>query len=487
MAKKIFSLDQRSAPLYEALAEYRSSRVVPFDVPGHKQGRGTPELTGFLGKQCLSVDVNSMKPLDNLSHPTSVIKEAEALAADAFGADKAFFIVGGTTAAVQAMVMSVCKAGDSMIIPRNVHKSAINAMILCGITPIYVDPGIHPELGISLAMRAEDVERAIAGHPEAKAVFVNNPTYYGICTDLRRIVKAAHEAGMAVLADEAHGTHFYFAKGAPVPAMEAGADMSAVSMHKTGGSLTQSSLLLLRGSRVSADYVRTIINLTQTTSASYLLMSSLDIARKALATDGRETFLRVVSLAEYARGEINKIGGYRAFSREIIDGGAVFDFDVTKLSVNTLKTGLAGVEVYDLLRDDYGIQIEFGDMGNMLAIVSVGDNHYAIERLVASLSEIRRLHGKEGLALLDHEYIAPVVRMTPREAFYSPSEAVAVREALGRISAESVMCYPPGIPILSPGEEVTDSALEYILYAKEKGCLLMGPQDMRLEKLYVVK
>ena len=465
MADKAYRLDQRRAPLHEALAEYRSSRVVPFDVPGHKQGRGTPELTKFLGKECLSVDVNSMKPLDNLSHPTSVIKEAEELAADAFGADAAFLIVGGTTAAVQAMVMSVCKAGDSMIIPRNVHKSAINAMILCGITPVYVDPGIHPELGISLGMRAADVEAAIKAHPEAKAVFVNNPTYYGICTDIRRITEAAHAAGMAVLADEAHGTHFYFGEGMPLPAMAAGADMSAVSMHKTGGSLTQSSLLLMRRGRVSPDYVRTVIGLTQTTSASYLLMSSLDIARKALATEG----------------------GYYAFSREITDGGAVYDFDVTKLSVNTLKTGLAGVEVYDLLRDDYGIQIEFGDMGNMLAIVSVGDNHYAIERLVAALSEIKRLHGKEGLKLLDHEYITPVVRMTPREAFYAPSEPVPVRESLGRITAESVMCYPPGIPILSPGEEVTPEALEYILYAKDKGCLVMGPQDMNLENLYVVK
>ena len=190
---------------------------------------------------------------------------------------------------------------------------------------------------------------------------------------------------------------------------------------------------------------------------------------------------------ETLRAEINRIGGYYAFSREITDGGAVYDFDVTKLSVNTLKTGLAGVEVYDLLRDDYGIQIEFGDMGNMLAIVSVGDNHYAIERLVAALSEIKRLHGREGLKLLDHEYITPVVRMTPREAFYAPSEPVPVRESLGRITAESVMCYPPGIPILSPGEEVTPEALEYILYAKDKGCLVMGPQDMNLENLYVVK
>ena len=216
-------------------------------------------------------------------------------------------------------------------------------------------------------------------------------------------------------------------------------------------------------------------------------MSSLDIARKALATEGRETFARVVSLAEYARGEINRIGGYYAFSREIIDGKYIYDFDTTKLSVNTLKIGLAGVEVYDLLRDDYGIQIEFGDMGNMLAIISVGDNHYAIERLVASLSEIKRLHGREGLGLLDHEYIPPVVRMTPQEAFYAPSSPLPIRETVGKISAEFVMCYPPGIPILAPGEEVTREALDYILYAKEKGSLVMGPQDMELNYLYTVK
>ena len=479
-------MKQDRAPLHEALAAYRENRVVPFDVPGHKQGRGTPELTGFLGRQCLSVDVNSMKPLDNLSHPTSVIREAEALAAGAFGAERAFFMVGGTTSAVQAMIMSVCKSGDSLIIPRNVHKSAINALILCGVNPVYVDPGIHSALGISLGMDPADVEAAVRANPSAKAVFVNNPTYYGICPDIAKIVNIAHSAGMAALADEAHGTHFYFGEDMPPSAMASGADMSAVSMHKTGGSLTQSSLLVMNGGRVSPDYVRTIINLTQTTSASYLLMSSLDIARKTLATGGREIFRRVLGLAEYARAEVNGIGGYYAFSREITDGRGIADFDATKLSIHTLETGLAGVEVYDILRDDYGIQTEFGDMGNMLAIISVGDTHYNIERLVSSLSEIKRLHGKEGIGLWDHEYIAPVVKLSPREAFYADREPVPMAECVGRISSEFVMCYPPGIPILAPGELVTREALDYILYAKGKGSLVMGPQDMTLENIFVV-
>ncbi|MDR3354720.1 MAG: aminotransferase class I/II-fold pyridoxal phosphate-dependent enzyme [Synergistaceae bacterium] len=478
---------QNSAPLYEALARYRADRIVPFDVPGHKQGRGAPELAEFLGSQCLSVDVNSMKPLDNLSHPTSVIKEAESLAASAFGADSAFFMVGGTTSAVQAMIMSVCRSGDSIIIPRNVHKSAINAMILCGVNPVYVDPGIHPDLGISLGMAACDVSSAIRNNPGAKAVFVNNPTYYGICPDLTRIADMAHSAGMAVLADEAHGTHFYFGDGLPISAMAAGADMSSISMHKTGGSLTQSSLLVMKRDKVDPGYVRTIINLTQTTSASYLLMSSLDIARRALSTRGLEMFGKVCEMAEYARSEVNGIGGYYAFSGEIINGGNIADFDVTKLSVNTLGVGLAGIEVYDILRDDYGIQIEFGDMGNLLAIISVGDTRYNLERLVSSLYEIKRLRGRDGLGLMDHEYIPPVVKISPQEAFYSPRRVVPLSSSVGEISSEFVMCYPPGIPILAPGELVTREALDYILYALERGCLVMGPQDMTLQNLNVVK
>ena len=231
-------LDQRRAPIHEALENFRRMRVVPFDVPGHKRGRGNPELTAFLGQQCVGVDVNSMKPLDNLCHPVSVIREAEELAADAFGAAHAFLMVGGTTSSVQSMVLTACKRGDEIILPRNVHRSVLNALVLCGAVPVYVNPEVDQRLGISLGMRREQVAKAIAEHPNAVAVLVNNPTYYGICSDLRAIVRMAHDAGMLCLADEAHGTHFYFGGGLPVSAMAAGADMAAVSMHKSGGSLT---------------------------------------------------------------------------------------------------------------------------------------------------------------------------------------------------------------------------------------------------------
>ena len=479
-------LNQSKAPIFEALKAYRAARIVPFDVPGHKQGRGNPELTEFLGKDCLSVDVNSMKPLDNLCHPVSVIRQAEQLAAEAFGASHAFFIVNGTSSAVQAMVMSCCKRGEKIILPRNVHRSAINALVVCGAVPVYVNPGVEKSLGIPLGMTTEEVKRAIEAHHDAKAVLVNNPTYYGVCSDLKAIVGLAHQAGMKVLADEAHGTHFYFGKGLPLSAMAAGADMAAVSMHKTGGSLTQSSFLLT-GPSMGEGYVRQIINLTQTTSGSYLLLSSLDISRRNLALHGTEIFDKVVRFAEYARAEINKIGGYNAFSRELTRHPAVADFDVTKLSIHTRDIGLAGIEVYDILRDDYGIQIEFGDLGNMLAIISVGDTELMLERLISALSEIKRLYSKDKIGLFDHEYINPLVEMTPQDAFYAEKHPVPIAQSAGLISGEFVMSYPPGIPVLAPGERITNEIVEYVAYAKAKGCFLTGTQDAEIEHIMTVK
>ncbi|MBQ1335245.1 MAG: aminotransferase class I/II-fold pyridoxal phosphate-dependent enzyme [Clostridia bacterium] len=479
-------MDQSKAPLLSALEHMRYDRLVPFDVPGHKHGKGNPELTEFLGEKCLSVDVNSMKPLDNLCHPVSVIKEAEQLAAEAFSAASAFFMVGGTTSSVQSMILSNVKAGDKIILPRNVHQSVINALVLCGAQPVYINPQTNRELGIALGMSVSDVKRAIEDNPTARAILVNNPTYYGICSDLKSIVGLAHSQGMRVLVDEAHGTHFYFGKDMPVSAMGAGADMAAVSMHKSGGSLTQSSLLLCSES-VNADYVRKIINLTQTTSGSYLLLSSLDISRRNLALRGVEIFEKVKRYANYAREEINLIGDYYAYAKELINGDSIFDFDTTKLSVNTLGLGLAGIEVYDLLRDEYGIQIEFGDLSNILAYISVGDKNKSIERLIGALGEIQRLYKRDDRDMLDSEYISPVVVTSPQQAFYSEKESLPLSQCRGRVCAEFVMCYPPGIPILAPGEAITPAIIEYIEYAKAKGCMITGPESMDVSLLNVMK
>ncbi len=477
---------QESTPIYDALQNYLKNRIVSFDVPGHKQGKGHKALVEAFGQKCVSMDLNSSKPLDNLTHPTGVIREAEELAAEAFGAKQAFLILNGTTAAVQNMIFSTCRKGDKIIMPRNVHKSVINAMVICGAEPVYVNPGVNPELGISLGMSLAEVKHAIEQNPDAKAVFVNNPTYYGVCSNLAELVSMAHAAGMYALADEAHGTHLYFGEGLPLSAMKAGADMSAVSIHKTGGSLTQSSILLL-GKGADAEGVRQTINLTQSTSGSYLLMASLDIARKNLSLNGKEIFAKVLSLASYARQEVNKLEGFRAFGRDIINGDTVFDFDETKLSVHTRAMGLAGIEVYDILRDEFGIQIEFGDIGNILAIISVGDRELEIERLLGALSEIKRRFSKEPMNMLDHEYINPLVAMSPQKAFYADKRTVAITQSSGKISAELVMAYPPGIPILAPGERITEEIIDYIRYAKEKGCVMTGTRDMDMNNIEIVE
>ena len=479
-------LDQNQAPIYEAMVKLRKKRIVPFDVPGHKRGRGNPELVELLGEKCVGIDVNSMKPLDNLGHPISIIRDAEELAADAFGASHAFLMIGGTTSSVQTMILSTCKAGDKIILPRNVHKSAINALVLCGAIPIYIEMSVDPKIGIALGLENDRVAQAIKGHPDAKAILINNPTYYGICSDLKGLTEMAHEAGMMVLVDEAHGAHLHFTDKLPISAMDAGADMAAVSMHKSGGSLTQSSLLLI-GEQMNPEYVRQIINLTQSTSASYLLMASLDISRRNLALRGKESFEKVIELSEYARREINAIGGYYAYSKELIDGVSVYDFDVTKLSVYTQGIGLTGIEVYDLLRDEYDIQIEFGDIGNILAYISIGDRIQDIERLVGALADIKRLYSRDGKDLIAGEYIQPELVLSPQEAFYSERKSLTLDESVGQVCGEFVMCYPPGIPILAPGERITREIVDYIQFAKERGCSLQGTEDPEVNHINVIK
>jgi arginine/lysine/ornithine decarboxylase len=477
---------QQRAPIKEALENLKTMRVVPFDVPGHKRGKGNAELTQFLGVRCMETDVNSMKPLDNLAHPVSVIREAEELAAAAFGAGHAFFMVNGTTAAVQNMILFACKPGEKIILSRNVHKSVINALVLSGAIPVYLQQPVHEQLHISLSLPLHELEQAIAAHPEAKAIFVTSPSYYGICSDLRRIGELAHKNGMLLLVDEAHGTHLYFGAGLPQPAMAAGADLAAVSMHKSGGSLTQSSILL-SGPQVDVETLRQTINLTQSTSASYLLLASLDISRKNLALNGREIFTHVLRLAHYAREEINKLGGYYAYGQELINGGNIYDFDITKLAVATMGIGLSGMEVYDLLRDEYDIQVEFGDVSNILAYISVGDRQRNLERLVGALADIDRRFSRPQGSL----YVSPLppvpLRLSPKEAYYAKKTSLPLKQSVGRVCGELVMCYPPGIPILAPGEEITAQAVEYINNALDIGCTVIGAHDMDTEYLLVLR
>ncbi len=480
-------LDQNQTPIFTAMKAYDERQVIPFDVPGHKHGAGLSEYTSYFGQKMMALDVNAMKSLDNLCNPIGVIKEAEALAAELYGADGAFFLVNGTTIGVQTMILSTVKPGEKIILPRNAHKSVTTALILSGARPIYIQPEVDENLGIAMGLSVEAVERAILDNPDAKAVFVVNPTYYGATSDIKRIAELAHEHHMCLLVDEAHGAHMHFHPELPTCALSQGADMCAVSLHKTGGSLTQSSILLLNETRLSYKQVKTVINLTQTTSASYLLMGSLDVARKQLALDGHEIMSRILKLSREARLRLNAIEGVYAFGKELVGQKGIYDFDETKLGINFRHLGLTGFEVYDLLIDVYNIQVELGDMYNVMAIISIGDDQESLNALVEAVEDIAKKYRKpQPMELTTAVLYNPQCIITPREAFYSPKHVVDLEEAAGEISGESIMTYPPGIPVVTPGEKITKEIVAYIKWLKSEGTQLQGTEDPYVNAIKVL-
>lgn len=482
-----FSLNQNQTPLFTALKQYHERKVIPFDVPGHKHGRGLREFTDYVGSTVMELDVNSMKCLDNICNPIGVIKEAEELAAYAFGADHGFFLVNGTTSGVQAMIMSACQPGDKIILPRNAHKSAISAIILSGAIPIYIQPEINENLGIAMGVTVESIESAIGRHPDARAIFIINPTYYGATSDIKEIVKIAHRNAMSVLVDEAHGAHMGFHHEFPMSALELGADMSAVSLHKTGGSLTQSSLLLLREGIIDPFTVKKNLNLMQTTSGSYLLMASLDVARKQLVVEGEALLGEVLRLSRWARNQINEIEGVFAFGTELVGSPGVHGFDESKLGVHVRRLGLTGFEVYDILRDEYNIQVELADYYNIMAIISLGDTEEAVKALVDALADIAvKYKREEEIPLVNSILKNPDVIISPRDAYYSSKRVVKLEEAEGEISGESIMAYPPGIPIVAPGERITREMIEHIVLLKEEETLVQGTEDPYVEYVRVL-
>ncbi len=482
-----FSLNQNQTPLFTALKQYHERKVIPFDVPGHKHGKGLKEFTDYVGSTVMELDVNSMKCLDNICNPIGVIKEAEELAAYAFGADHGFFLVNGTTSGVQAMIMSACQPGDKIILPRNAHKSAIAGIILSGAIPIYIQPEINENLGIAMGVTVESIESTIGRHPDAKAVFIINPTYYGATSNIKDIVKIAHRNAMAVLVDEAHGAHMGFHHEFPMSALELGADMSAISLHKTGGSLTQSSLLLLREGIIDPFTVKKNLNLMQTTSGSYLLMASLDVARKQLVVEGERLLDQVLKLSREAREKINKIEGLFAFGTELVGSPGVYEFDESKLGVHVRRLGLTGFEVYDILRDHYNIQVELADYYNIMAIISLGDTAESVNVLVDALADIAEKYRRdEEIPLINSILKNPDVIISPRDAYYSSKRVVKLEEAEGEISGESIMAYPPGIPIVAPGERITKEMIAHIMLLKEEETLVQGTEDPYVEYVRVL-
>lgn len=478
------------APIAEAMKAYAADGARAYHTPGHKQGLGAhPLLKALVTEEGLREEVSLMEELDDLHEPTMCIKEAQEMAAALYGADQAFFMINGTTGAIHTMLMGALAPGDTVLVPRNAHRSVIGGIILAGARPVFLQPEIDERLGIAMGLTEETVARAIALHPEAKALVCVYPTYYGVTYSLAEIAKLVHAHGMLLLVDEAHGPHLRFSDDLPPQAIDCGADMAAQSTHKILGAMTQASMLLTNGPRVSRERVREAASLLQSTSPNQLLLASLDIARLQMAEDGRETVGRAVRLAEKLRRAINEIDGLWSFGPEYTNYPGATGLDTTKITVQVTALGLSGVEAESILRHEYKVQCELSDARNLLFILSYADGEEQADYLLEALQGLARGHRRATVAASAVAAELPAVPaqgMTPREAFFAPKGSVPFDEAEGRIAAEQVMFYPPGIPILCPGDIIDAASLHYICAMQSLGLKVVGPRDASLTELQVV-
>ena len=477
-------LDQRRTPFLDALKKYAAQDVVPFDVPGHHMGNIDNKATKLFGKKLYRFDVNAPIGTDNLANPKTVILQAEKLLADAMGADEGFFLINGTSSGIIAMILASVKAGDKIILPRNVHKSIINGLILSGAIPEYVMPEIDKDLEIANQPTLEEYKKAILRYSSAKAVFVINPTYFGAVLDLKSLVEFAHEHNMAVLVDEAHGAHFYFhAHGSPMTAMDAGADLSAVSIHKTAGSLTQSSVLLLKGNRFTRYDIQKALNIINTTSPSMILMASLDAARSYLATEGQAAEERTYQLARYAAEEVNKIPGFKVAGKEHFLAHGVFDYDDSRLVIELDKLDIDGFALYRLIKQDYNIQLELAETYAVLLIFAIGTKKEHVDRLIAALRDISAKHYHPDITYEDHHFDSsfPFMLIRPRVAFHADGKVAKLEQLEGAISKEMVMIYPPGIPLIGPGEVWTKELIKKVEFLKKTGVTVLSSYPQGFE------
>lgn len=471
--------NQDRTPYVDALKKYIDEKNVAFDVPGHHQRNIKTRFNQIINSRIYKADINAPRGLDNVAHPKGVIKEAEELMAEACHAKYAKFLVNGSTIGNQIMIMAACNANDKIILPRNCHKSVINALIISGAIPVFVMPQIDESSEIVNQVSFEDWKKVIDENPDAKAIFVINPTYFGATCDLKKIVDYAHSKDMIVICDEAHGTHFYFSNKFPITAMDAGADFSTLSMHKTGGSLTQSSVLLIGSDRVPKYRIDKAYLMFTSTSPSTLLIASLDAARQFLSMHGKYYLSQAIKLSDYAREEIAKIKGFIPLTRErFIKNGAI-DFDSTKVAVELDKLTINGFDLYKILHDEYHIQIELAETYVFLLIISLGSRKSDVDKLIEALKDISKRFYNDKLVYEDHHYLKnfPSLVYRPREAFHAPLKKCSLDEALNKISKEMIMIYPPGIPVIVPGERFTPEVIKAIKNYRNNNITMISDFD----------
>lgn len=489
--------NQAQAPLLEALVHYVAEETLPFHTPGHKQGKGmaTP-FTDVMGHAMLRYDLSLMSELDDLYQPQGCIAESQQLAAKLYGSDYSFFVVNGTTGGIQAMILAIVGPGDKILVPRNSHRSIMSGIIMSGARPVYIYPEFDDELGLAMGVTPAAVAEALRQNPDARGVLIINPTYYGVAADLAAIVEIVHQYNLPVIVDEAHGPHLKFSDKLPIQALDAGADICAQSTHKILGAMTQGSIVHCRAGRIDIARLKTMLQLVQSTSPNYILLASLDSARMQMGTEGHCLIGRTINLAEYLRREINKIPGLFCFGSERSGRPGIYSVDPTKVTVTVKGLGLTGIAAEKILRSQYKIQVELCDLFNVLFLITLGDSQTTVDQLLYALRELAVHYG----GITDKATVYPATSLSlaalpsqpqqvllPREALFGHTTAVPFIQSAGRISAEIITFYPPGIPVLCPGERIGPDMIDYCLTLQQAGMNISGPEDYLLQTIKVVE
>ncbi len=492
-------MDQSTTPLVDALGRCANRENAAFYTPGHKRGQGiTQKHRALFGSAAFRADLPELPDLDNLFAPKGVTYQAQQLAAEAFGAQRTRFLANGSTCGVEAAILATCNPGDKLILPRNIHTSVISGLILSGAVPVYISSPYSPKWNIPVGITdTQAITAALYEHPDAKAVLIVSPTYEGICSNLSAIAQVTHDRNIPLIVDEAHGPHFIFHPQLPTSALEAGADIAIQSAHKVLSAFTQAAMLHTQGDRIDQNRLARSLQLTQSTSPSFLLLGSLDAARHQMATQGQALLTHTIELAYRAQNALKALPGISVLGPkgDRYVSSSLSDVDCTRLTVNVSGLGLTGFEADEILHTQYAVTAELPTLSNLTFILSIGNTSIDIDRLIHGFQGLCTSHSTKSQKLRGKfptpaTYVStdlpvePVFSLiSPRQAFFAIKTRLPIEQAVGKICAETLCPYPPGIPILFPGEPITESAIAHLQATLAAGGIITGCDDPTLQTI----
>jgi arginine decarboxylase len=479
-------IDQTQSPLLSALQIWADRHDAAFHTPGHKKGEGSSAaFQALIGHAALRADLPELPALDNLFAPQGVIQQAQELAAAAFGADRTWFLINGSTCGVIAAILASCDPGDTIALPRNAHQSVISGVILAGANPVFVMPEYDADWDLTHGVTADAIAQTLQQYPQTKAVLIVSPTYYGVCCDIKSIATITNQLNVLLIVDEAHGAHFGFHPDLPMTALESGADVVIQSTHKTLSALTQAAMLHTQGDRVNTDRIRRSLGLVQSTSPNYLLLASLDAARQQMATVGEQLLTQTLARVDRVIECLQKLP--RISILEFRVGPGFTALDRTRLTINVSQLGITGFTADAILTEQFGVICELPSLRHVTFIFSIGTTPKDADRLISAITRlIQQTHPAESIPI-GSPPLPAITMISPREAFFAATRTVSIDQAINQISAELICPYPPGIPLLLPGEKITAVAIDYLQSVQRSGGLISGCADQALQTIQVVQ